>query len=366
MKTIFKIFLLFALISTYSQNFAQCLEDNCNPGIGGATFGLECVSEGMTNTLTFDWYVLAPDGTCSAPAGSWYIKVSFAETFGSYEVPASPTITNGTQFNWTYVESETALYGFSNTDMSFPSFGTISIIVEASTDQDCALDFSTVTSNITTADDVSSFPGDAFFCDQAYVDEADNSEETSSGVAALVLPVELSKFTAQKKGTTSLLSWTTSSEINNDGFEIMRSFDGLNFKKIGFVRGVGNSSLEHNYEFIDQNPNQGVNYYQLKQLDYNGNFEFSNIKQVMFESGGPIRILPNPVVDLIVFENLSHYNIQSILIMDESNKLIKEIHVDSNQNSIEYNLSDLTSGIYYAKIIGTNILHTERIIKLSF
>jgi len=85
-----------------------------------------------------------------------------------------------------------------------------------------------------------------------------------------VLPVELTAFNATTKNQSILLYLNTASEKNNKSFEIQHSVDGMTFKSIGSVDGSGNSTLSKNYSFNDENPNAGVNYYQLVQHDYDG------------------------------------------------------------------------------------------------
>ena len=114
------------------------------------------------------------------------------------------------------------------------------------------------------------------------------------------LPVELVSFTATAKAQTVVLTWETASEINNDYFEVLRSVDGINFKKIGEVAGAGNSDKSLRYEFADKLPVAGVAYYQLKQVDYNGMYDYSDKVSVEWISTGEyaafveLNLYPNP------------------------------------------------------------------------
>lgn len=108
------------------------------------------------------------------------------------------------------------------------------------------------------------------------------------------LPVELTSFNAKIIGKTILLKWQTATEINNFGFEIERASsltmplpeeekNNYNWKKIGFINGNGNSNSPKEYSFIDKNPEGlGVINYRLKQIDNNGQFEYSEIINVNF------------------------------------------------------------------------------------
>ncbi|WAC41148.1 T9SS type A sorting domain-containing protein [Pedobacter sp. SL55] len=94
------------------------------------------------------------------------------------------------------------------------------------------------------------------------------------------LPVELTTFTAKANLQNVDLAWATASERNNSHFEILRSGDGKTFTKIGQVKGTGTTDIAQNYAFIDKDALPGVNYYQLNQIDYNGNPTLSKIEAV--------------------------------------------------------------------------------------
>lgn len=100
--------------------------------------------------------------------------------------------------------------------------------------------------------------------------------ETGAGIT--VLPVSLTSFTAKtnKQGSVNL-AWTTASEKDNSHFEVTRSANGVDFEKLQEVKGSGNSDVVRNYSYTDTKPAVGVNYYRLKQVDFDGDFAFSGI-----------------------------------------------------------------------------------------
>ena len=122
------------------------------------------------------------------------------------------------------------------------------------------------------------------------------------------LPVKLVSFTAEYNGQNVLLKWTTASEINNDRFEIERSDNGSDFHLITKIKGAGNSNSNKNYEYNDKELSSGTFYYRLKQIDYDGKYEYFEIKAVSIpvaESPCDLIIKPNPCVGKceISFEN---------------------------------------------------------------
>ena len=113
------------------------------------------------------------------------------------------------------------------------------------------------------------------------------------GGGSWVTPVELSSFTAELNETKVTLKWTTETEVNNYGFEILRtstqslSYRGGNdeatgaWEKIGFAEGNGNSNSPKQYSFVDKNPTGGNKFlYRLKQIDIDGEFEYSPIVEI--------------------------------------------------------------------------------------
>lgn len=115
-----------------------------------------------------------------------------------------------------------------------------------------------------------------------------------------LLPIELLSFNAVAERETTLLQWQTASETDNDYFTLQRSFDGRNWVDIGTVPGAGNSSSTLFYDFSDFDPQTGINYYRLKQTDFNGEYSYSAIKSVRFEEeGGTFGIYPNPATDIV-------------------------------------------------------------------
>jgi hypothetical protein len=99
---------------------------------------------------------------------------------------------------------------------------------------------------------------------------------------ATVLPVEFTSFTASLQHY-PLLRWETASETNNARFEIQRSTDGEVFEFVGSVAGAGTTAQPQNYMYHDIYAPEGINYYRLKQIDYNGEYEYSIIRAVLVE-----------------------------------------------------------------------------------
>ncbi len=174
------------------------------------------------------------------------------------------------------------------------------------------------------------------------------------------LPVSLLYFNGERLNAEHVkLTWETSSEVNNSGFEIERSFDTpLVFENIGFVDGVGKSSDRKSYDFEDINFNQERTYYRLKQLDYDGTFEYSRIISVVgITEELTITPMPNPGpqnntaflvtgYDATQLVALTVINTSGVIIYKNSNFEM------NNEGIIKLSkLPKLLRGLYIAKII---------------
>jgi hypothetical protein len=169
------------------------------------------------------------------------------------------------------------------------------------------------------------------------------------------LPVTWLNFDAQFNNATSNVdvSWTTASEINNDYFEVMRSVDAVNFEVVGTVDGAGNSSLVKDYTFVDANPLSGLSYYKIRQVDFNGQNESTEIRAVNNNGGasaGTLFTYPNPLIgqDLtIVYSNLDKGNWEYRLV-DITGKIVlaQNRTSDLNAGTFNLNLEQLPAGVY--------------------
>lgn len=171
------------------------------------------------------------------------------------------------------------------------------------------------------------------------------------------LPIELISFDGKANGSENILNWTTGSEINNDYFTVLRSKNGIDFESIGSVDGSGNSTNTMNYNFVDEQPYNGYNYYQLQQTDFDGQSALSRIVSILNSSSrnNPIVISPNPVRD---FVEISNYDSNTIQYIELINTLGEVIFRTQNQQLI--NVSSLPAGTYSLRIsIADNIYLTK-------
>uniref|UniRef100_UPI0026DFB662 T9SS type A sorting domain-containing protein n=1 Tax=Hymenobacter sp. BT730 TaxID=3063332 RepID=UPI0026DFB662 len=117
------------------------------------------------------------------------------------------------------------------------------------------------------------------------------------GDRGLPLPVSLMSFAAKRQQQTTLLTWSTASEKNNEGFSVETSHNGVSFQPIGFVKSLAsNSQTVQTYSFVDRaNRPAGVQYYRLQQVDLDGKAGYSPVQTVVVQPGGTqMAAYPNP------------------------------------------------------------------------
>lgn len=168
------------------------------------------------------------------------------------------------------------------------------------------------------------------------------------------LPVELVSFEAEANiaQRNVLVSWKTMTEINNDYFMVEKSLDQKNWEYVGVKNGAGNSLEPLYYSLYDDNPYPGTSYYRLKQLDFDGKFEYAEIRSVFFDlntASPKIALYPNPTEN-IAFIN-SNIPISSITLYDLKGVILYEKSYKNMPNNQKLNLQNLTKGIYLVLII---------------
>lgn len=162
------------------------------------------------------------------------------------------------------------------------------------------------------------------------------------------LPVELMRFEAFELDNSVDLTWQTATEINNSHFEIERSTDRIEYQKIGIVEGNGSTLETQLYKFKDNIPVKGHNYYRLKQVDYDGKFEYSEVVMIDYTKEAIITIAPNPIVEgSKVSIQIGELKNVDFVIFDITGKIVKSYY-NIDKNGVL--LDNLDSGIYIYQV----------------
>ncbi len=170
---------------------------------------------------------------------------------------------------------------------------------------------------------------------------------------------------SQLRNNKITLHWQTASETNNRGFESEHSTEGNYWRNIDFVKGNGTSYKLNKYQFIHELPVSGMNYYRLKQLDYGGNFEYSEIRSVNFENDNIpfIQIFPNPIKEDLLNVNIGIELKQEadIRIYDLTGKIW--LHQPTFNTENQLNINELFNGIYIVETVANGQMIRQKLIK---
>jgi hypothetical protein len=187
-----------------------------------------------------------------------------------------------------------------------------------------------------------------------------------------IIPVELASFTASVIGNEVSLIWQTATEINNSGFSVERKSTNNEFEEIGFVPGFGSTTEPKSYSFSDQNLENNVYTYRLKQVDFDGTFEYSSEVEVdvnvpatfSLEQNYPNPFNPSTNIKYSVPEagnvKLSVYNL-----VGEEVAVLVNGYTDAGQFEVSFDASNLSSGVYLYKLQSANSVITKKMTLLK-
>lgn len=181
---------------------------------------------------------------------------------------------------------------------------------------------------------------------------------------------ELGPFNAQKEANAKVrLDWLTISEFNNSFFEIQRSKDGFLFETIGTVSGKWNTVEETLYDFLDETPLDGTNYYRLKQVDNNGRVAYSDVREIVFEAGTTnqntqlkISYYPNPSKGMVRILSNTAFEGYEVSVLDAEGRFIfKRSNINTNTH---LDLSELSAGVYTLSLSDKDqaVIATEQVV----
>lgn len=207
----------------------------------------------------------------------------------------------------------------------------------------------------------------SYILDDFYGTSRTGSNDIGAVVHITSLPIELYSFTAEKKEEkNTLIKWITLSETNNDYFTIEHSSDGIEFSAIDVIKAYGNSSEPLTYQILDLHPVEGLNYYRLRQTDYDGKSILSKIVSVDFsEHQFMATVYPNPFSDVlnIDIETIQNSTI-TVTVCDMTGNKIEEKHLNTRHNRTTVLLgSEISDGLYLIKIQNASAIKYYKVVK---
>ena len=190
--------------------------------------------------------------------------------------------------------------------------------------------------------------------------------------AGTTVPVELVNFNAYVSGNMASLNWETVSESNNSGFSVERSSGSQAWQQIGFIPGNGTCSVVHRYNYTDKNLQPGKHDYRLKQIDFDGQFEYSKSIQVNIDVARSFSLgnaYPNPFnsITSLSFQlpeksdiRLTVYNVQGHEV-----ETIATGFFEPGVHHVKFNASELVSGVYFVRMTGNDFVFVKKVILLK-
>jgi hypothetical protein len=180
-----------------------------------------------------------------------------------------------------------------------------------------------------------------------------------------IIPVELTSFTAKANAKEVELSWITATETNNQGFEVQRS-NGGEFETIAFVNGNGTTTETHAYSYTDKDVNAGSYNYRLKQVDFDGTFEYSNVVQVdvsaptvfALEQNYPNPFNPSTTINFSLPVD-SKVSLKVFDILGQEVASLLNGNFVAGSHAVNFNASSLNSGVYMYRLEATGINGTN-------
>lgn len=176
-------------------------------------------------------------------------------------------------------------------------------------------------------------------------------------------PVTGLSLMVSKEGGNIWLKWKTESEINNNGFYVERSNDGLRFTSLSFIHSTATNGTGEHYSFIDSFPNPGINYYRIRQTDKNGRSSYSNIEVISIQVSKAFRIYPNPASGSIFLKPGKNIQNGTVRIVAPGGRVVLEKKIQGSSN-IKIPLGNIPKGWYIIQLMDNGILmEQQRFIK---
>ena len=182
------------------------------------------------------------------------------------------------------------------------------------------------------------------------------------------VPVELTRFTAVAVGETSALEWQTASELGNAGYEVQRNTLGSDWVTIGWVDGNGTKQSASDYAFVDEAPLNGVNYYRLRQVDFDGSEAYSGVASTRFDKRTAVAVYPNPSQGKFRVDFPQVLTGEVLFrVADVNGRLVHERKVvDPGFVSFDLELGHLPDGTYQLDVVSSLGEATERLVIINY
>ncbi|WP_169788165.1 T9SS type A sorting domain-containing protein [Rufibacter tibetensis] len=182
-----------------------------------------------------------------------------------------------------------------------------------------------------------------------------------------VLPVTLTNFTGSRSGDVVNLAWATASEKDNDFFEVQQSEDGKSFRAVGEkVKGAGTTAVAQSYKATVSAQTTNTTYFRLKQVDFDGKFEYSKVVAVKgagkVSSQASLAAYPNPTQGKVFVTSRAGDGPATVTLFHSSGRTVSQRQVEAGQ-PIALDLAGQAPGVYYVQVQTEAGKSTTRVVK---
>ena len=313
---------------------------------------------GQTTTCTFDVFNDAAGSSCEYPVASVEAVLSLPSNGLAFQSLSSPA--HGPYFDWVYDAFENVVIGINHTAIPDGQGDFDVTVVLVGTALPTYPQFKIVGLNLGQNPDGPVFPSN---------NETNDNSQSSVEIQA-PLPIELISFSGRTEDCDHImLNWSTSSEVNNDYMEILRSSNGKQFFPVGKVKG-SNNRAGGSYSFKDDTDLQlgKKYYYMIRQVDQDGTKKVYNIIIVNFYCGTMIpefSIYPNPASDIVnvSFSGISKDQETELVFLNKLGVVAKKLKVKTDETT-EIEIRDMPTGVYKVQTLNLDDNLSERFIHI--
>lgn len=179
------------------------------------------------------------------------------------------------------------------------------------------------------------------------------------------LPVKVTSFRGLYDGFGVDLKWETSSEQNGTNFDVERSMDGIQFKRIGSVQTKGAANVFATYEFTDRDVSAGSYYYRLRHIDMDSRYDFSRIiKIIIHNPKGSFRLVNNPASEYLDIQLSPLTSVGEGQVADINGRILMNFRIPANTPRHKVRgISNLSPGLYFLEVHNSDFHHVLKFIK---
>jgi len=174
------------------------------------------------------------------------------------------------------------------------------------------------------------------------------------------VPLSFVSFAIQVDNVNVTLNWQTATELNSKQFFIQHSTNGISYTDIGTVKAISNAT--NSYEYKDNKPANGINYYRLQSVDKDGSSSYSKVVSVNIGDKQSFSIAPNPTKDFASISFSKAVEKATIAVYDISGKIVITKLISGNTNAYKLNTQSLKSGVYVIKVNTNTGSYNEKLL----